>query len=351
MLQEQHSRVPEVFRRQDGESPACVRGSRAGLRFPLDARRMDIRDSGHAFSDRRQLMIGFPRPPYVWPAPYKAAAIVTIDVDGESPLAWHNRGRDFVSLSELEQRRFGPRVGVWRLLDLLDAYGAKASFFVPGMIAETYPDLMPALAARGHEIGLHGYHHEMVDQLDRAQNIQVLDRSIAIYERQLGRRPAGYRSPSWEITPEFHALLIERVFAYDASLQGFDHPYGFGGLVEIPGQWLVEDTIYFRFTGGPRDRGHPANPDAVLASWLEEFEGMREFGGLFTLTIHPWVSGRAQRIRLLRRLFDHIKAARDVWWTTAAELALWHAASPNAGVHAIDIATLDTTGVIGPPLP
>lgn len=295
-------------------------------------------------------MTGFPRPPYQWPAPYKAAAVVTIDVDGESPMAWHNRGRPVPLLSELEQRRFGPRVGVWRLLDLLDSVEAKASFFVPGMIADAYPALMPAIAARGHDIGLHGWHHEKVDELDRAQNADVLDRCIALYQRQLGRKPPGYRSPSWEITPEFHALLLARGFAYDTSLQSFDHPYGFAGLVEIPGQWLVEDTIYFRFTGGPRDRTHPANPDAVLASWIEEFEGMREFGGLFTLTIHPWVSGRAQRIRLLRKLFTHIRAAKDVWWTTAEELARWHVNSPNADVHKLDIQLLDTSGVVGPKL-
>jgi peptidoglycan/xylan/chitin deacetylase (PgdA/CDA1 family) len=296
-------------------------------------------------------MNGFPRPRYAWPAPYRAAAIVTIDVDGESPMAWHNRGRDVALLAELEQRRFGPRVGVWRLLDLLDEFGAKASFFVPGMIAEAYPFVMPGIAARGHEIGLHGWHHEKVDELDRAQNAAVLDRCIALFEAQLGRRPEGYRSPSWEITPEFHALLRERGFRFDASLQGFDHPYGYGGVTEIPGTWLVEDTIYFRFTGGPRDRTHPANPDAVLASWIEEFEGMREFGGLFTLTIHPWVSGRAQRIRLLRRLFAHMRAASDVWWTTAGEIARWHEASPNAAIHQVPIATLDTRGVVGPPLP
>ena len=66
----------------------------------------------------------------------------------------------------MERRIFGPRTGSWRLLDLLDRYGIKGTFFVPGYVAETYPDLLPAFVGRGHEVGLHGFFHEHASQIE-----------------------------------------------------------------------------------------------------------------------------------------------------------------------------------------
>ena len=62
----------------------------------------------------------FPLPPYQWPAPYRAGAIVSVNVEGEAPLAWRHRNQTLTTLGELEARRFGPREGVWRILSLLD---------------------------------------------------------------------------------------------------------------------------------------------------------------------------------------------------------------------------------------
>lgn len=268
--------------------------------------------------------------PYVWPAGRRCAAVFSADVDGESPYIWRHRGQSVDRLAEIEQRRFGPRVGLSRILDLLEAFGVKGSFYVPGVTAELYPEILPAIVGRGHEAGAHGYYHERVDELSPAENGAMLDRSLEVFTRQVGRRPAGYRSPAWELTPSVHRLLRERGFAYDSSLMGFDHPYALDGLTEIPVQWLIDDAVYFRYTGGAEPRTYPADPAAVLNAWTEEFEAMREFGGLFMITIHPWISGRGQRIRMLRSLLTRIRSCDDVWCATAAEIAAYHATSENA---------------------
>jgi peptidoglycan/xylan/chitin deacetylase (PgdA/CDA1 family) len=69
----------------------------------------------------------------------------------------------------MEQRLFGPRMGIWRILDLLEQYEIKGTFFVPGIVAENHPDLLPAFVERGHEIGLHGYFHELAAQASDAE--------------------------------------------------------------------------------------------------------------------------------------------------------------------------------------
>ncbi len=279
--------------------------------------------------------------PYRWPDGVRCAAVFSADVDGESPFVWRNRGQDVQRLGEMEQRRFGPRVGVWRILDLLDEFKIKGSFYVPAMIATVYPEILPAISARGHETGAHGYFHERVDEIDDAHNAIILERTLEVFHRQLGQKPKGYRSPSWELTPGVHKLLLQHGFAYDSSLMGFDHPYSLGGLTEVPVQWLIDDAVYFRFTGGAADRT-PVDPAAVLNGWIEEFEAMVEFGGVFMITIHPWISGRGQRVRMLRTLLARILATKGVWITTAAEIAAFHQRSTNQAAFDVPVKLVDT---------
>jgi peptidoglycan/xylan/chitin deacetylase (PgdA/CDA1 family) len=280
---------------------------------------------------------------YSWPEGKRSAFLFSVDVDVESPLAWRLRGKPAPGLAELEQRRFGARQGLRRLLDLLAEHDLIGSFFVPGRDAARYPDLLPAVANGGHELGLHGYHHERVDQISRDENEEALGRAREVFEAQVGVKPRGYRSPAWELTAELHDLLRQQEMTYDSSLMGYDHPYTLGGLTEVPVEWLTDDAVYFRFRGSGLERWHPADPGSVLASWLEEWEGVHEFGGLFTLTVHPWISGRSQRIRLLRRLLERVRSHDDVWFATAIAIAEHHRNTENASRYRESLDPLDTS--------
>ncbi|MEM8587949.1 MAG: polysaccharide deacetylase [Pseudomonadota bacterium] len=285
------------------------------------------------------------RPAYEWPEGYKSAAAFTVDVDADVPYRWQHRDAMPPTLGQLEQRRFGPRQGLWRLVGLIEQNGIKGSFYVPGLVAETHPDLLPELLDRGHEIGLHGYFHEIVAESDDAEFARALDKSLALFERQTGKPPVGFRSPAWEMTRPMLARLKEVGLAYDSSLMGFDHPYEIDGVVEIPVQWLLDDAIYFKFVGGGNDSGPPVSPAAVLESWRMEFDGLHRFGGLFMLTVHDWISGRGQRIMMLERLLGHIASAGSTWWATASEIATWHRQSPNLGRFQVEG---DIPAAIGP---
>lgn len=279
---------------------------------------------------------------YSWPEGKRAAFVFSVDVDIESPMLWRTRGQAVRGFGELEQRRYGERIGLKRLLDLQADFGIKASYYVPGYEADTYPWILPALVEKGHEIGLHGYHHELVDQLSDEENAHILDKSIAIFQQQVGVTPNGYRSPAWELTGALPQQLLERGILYDSSLMGYDHPYSVNGLTEIPVQWLTDDAIYFKFSGAGLDKWHPASPQQVLGSWLEEWEATYEFGNLFMLTVHPWVSGKGQRIRMLRTLLEHVKQQPDVWFATAQEVAKHHTGSSNNAAFKVELSLPDT---------
>jgi len=266
-----------------------------------------------------------PWQPYQWPDGHASAFCFTVDVDADAPYLWAARAEQATrSLGQLEQRRFGPRTGIWRLLDLLDRYRVRGTFFVPGAVARANPEMLPAFIERGHEIGLHGYFHELVQQSTQAEFVAALDASLELFQAQVGVQPKGFRSPAWEMTPEMLAVLRERGL-YDSSLMGADHPYEIDGVVEVPVQWAVDDAVHFKFSDPFSDKWRPAAGGPVLASWLDEWRTLHRFNGLFMLTVHDWISGRAQRLVLLERLLDEITAASGVWVATVGELAEYHA--------------------------
>lgn len=270
------------------------------------------------------------RPAYLWPPGKRSALCFSADVDAEAPYLWQHRAGLPPTLGQLEQRRFGPREGLWRILDMLDRVGIRGSFYVPSVVAELHPQILPALVARGHEVGLHGHLHELVGDCPQEMFEAALDRSLEVFQRQVGLRPVGFRSPAWEMTAAMLATLKARGIGYDSSLMGRDHPYEIDGVTELPVQWQVDDAIFFKFFGGGSDKWPPAQAGVIGQGWLDEFEAGRAYGQLFMVTVHPWISGRAQRVAMLERLLSHIVAQADVWAATAAEIADWHRQA-NAG--------------------
>ncbi|RAI02034.1 polysaccharide deacetylase [Acuticoccus sediminis] len=267
-----------------------------------------------------------PQDTYAWPDGYRSAACFTLDLDAHSPHFWNHRKGMPPLLSHLEQRRFGPRVGLWRVLDTIERYGIKGTFFVPAKTAEDYPEILPALVGRGHEIGLHGYFHELANDLSDAGFTHALEASLALFEKQTGQRPKGFRSPAWEMTPHMLAE-VKRFGFYDSSLMGYEHPYTVNGVTEVPVQWLLDDAVFFRYLGGGGDLAPPSAPGPILDGWLDEWSVLHRYGSLFMLTVHDWISGRAQRIALLEKLFERITAEKDVWWATVGEIAAHHDAT------------------------
>jgi peptidoglycan-N-acetylglucosamine deacetylase len=253
------------------------------------------------------------------------------------------------SPSMISRGEFGA-VGVARILRLLAGRGIRATFFVTGHTAETYPESLRAIVAAGHEVGHHGYLHENPCALgSREEEERVLVRGLAALDRVGGVRPVGYRSPAWDNSPHTVELLLEHRFRYESSLMGKDFepywcrvgdviqqdgPYLFGrevDLVELPVSWILDDWPHFEYLslGGRISPGLSA-PSKVEEIWRGEFDFLyRDVpGGVYTLTMHPQVIGRGHRLLMLERLIDHIAAHDGVRFTTLAEAAdAWRVAS------------------------
>lgn len=271
-----------------------------------------------------------PEPRFVWPEGTRSAAMLCFDVDGETT-ALSEDPKLATRRTLMSQCEYGPRIGVPRILGLLDHLEVPATFFIPGYIVEQHPKMVEAILAGGHEIGLHGYLHEKLAYLSEVEEAELLGRCIDILEKYTGAKPKGFRAPWFEINPWTPRLLAEAGIDYCASAMGDDVPYFHDtGVVEIPGQWLLEDWEQFAFSADPAWGFIPENCAKVYDLWWREFEAMHDFGCCFVLTLHPWLSGRPSRIRLLEEIVTAIQEKGQVWFARGREIAAYVRAHPEA---------------------
>ncbi|HCG91568.1 MAG TPA: ribulose phosphate epimerase [Dehalococcoidia bacterium] len=261
-----------------------------------------------------------------WPEDIQCVAMITFDVDGVS--SWINRDPNHQNLPSLmSMADYGPKVATPRILDILDTFNIKASFYIPGFIAETNSELVKDIYARKHEIGHHGYMHEPPYTLTPKEEHNILHKGINIIENLTGQKPKGYRSPSWELSKHSIDFLSEHDFVYDSSLMGDDKPYyvstsdNKNQLVEIPVHWVLDDAPNFVFAPSANRMGPLKTGDEVLQSWKREFRGIYEYGGCFNLTMHPQYIGSPGRLLILKELLGYINTFDNVRFLTGIEVA------------------------------
>ncbi|QEX25237.1 hypothetical protein FRZ61_51840 [Hypericibacter adhaerens] len=243
------------------------------------------------------------------------------------------------SPTPLSRGEYGARVGLPRVLKLLERHRIPATFFVPAHTAASFPEAVREIAAAGHEIAAHGFIHESPVALSRAEEVDLLARSEDVLERIIGARPVGYRSPAWDLSPHSMDVLEERGYLYDSSLMADDfRPYrprrgdvvtetGFTpgkecGLIEFPVAWELDDYPYFQFMVKPINQGL-RDPAEVGTIWRAEFDycHAQVEDGVFNLTNHPEIIGRGPRITMLDRLVAHMKAQAGVRFSTLRQEA------------------------------
>ncbi|GAA5197241.1 polysaccharide deacetylase [Arthrobacter gyeryongensis] len=267
-----------------------------------------------------------------WLGDSAAIAMLTFAVDTETPVLAAGR-RHAENAMAMSHQAFDARRGLPRLLNILDEFDLKATFFVPGISAERWPEAITDIAERGHDIAHHSYSHRPSTELTAAEERQEFEMGLEALAR-LDIRPSGYRAPMWCATWRSAELAAEFGLTYDTSLMDDDRPYvietNHGPLVELPPHWSMDDWEQYAYLPEPHLGYNIEEPEKALAVWTAELDGMREFGGLFQLTAHSFLSGRAGRARNLRTMIELILDRGDVAFKTGAELAEAVLADPNA---------------------
>lgn len=249
-------------------------------------------------------------------------ACVTFDFDAMSGLI----ARGLTSPTFISRGEFGA-VAVPRILALLRKYGVKTTFFIPGFTLETYPAQCASIVEAGHEVAHHGWTHVPPNDMTRAQEEAGLVRANAQIRKVTGQNARGYRSPSWDLSPNSMELLLEHDFLYDTSMMADDYtpyrvrqgdvielekPMLFGAptrLIEMPISWSLDDFPHFEFLR-MKTSLMPGlmNANSVVENWINDFVYLKENfdWGVVTYTFHPYVIGRGHRMMALERLLRAI---------------------------------------------
>ncbi len=295
-----------------------------------------------------------PEAPWSWSEPHWRGIVNKVRA-GRSlkPARWHGGAQVAVALSfdsdhesgelrdggsspgRLSQGEYGARVGVPRILALLRKHGIPATFFVPAVIAQLYPDEQRRIVGEGHEVAIHGWIHEFNSILDPDVEADLTRRSADTLAAITGARPVGMRTPSWDFSQHTLRIIRELGLLYDSSLMADDEPYELledgeaTGIVELPVEWIRDDAVYFNMHRNTALRPY-TSPRTVLEIWKAEFDQACAEHGLFLLTLHPHITGHRSRMVILEELVRHIRAAPGVWFATHEQLARFVKTPPGA---------------------
>jgi peptidoglycan/xylan/chitin deacetylase (PgdA/CDA1 family) len=250
-------------------------------------------------------------------------ACLTFDVDAEVVILAES-ARHARNAGVMSHQAYGPLVGMPRILDLLREYSLPATFFVPGLTADRYPQAVEAILAAGHEVGHHSYAHASPVTQTEAEERADFERALAALQKA-GASVQGFRCPSWEPSWRTAQIVAEHGLAYDSSLMDADKAYvldtGAGEIVELPVHWTLDDWEQYMYLPNPPFHSAIESPAKVLDLWISELEAMRKYGCLFVLTCHPFLTGRPHRVEVLRRVIEHALETGDVEFSYCRDVA------------------------------
>ncbi|MFP6571829.1 MAG: polysaccharide deacetylase, partial [Vicinamibacterales bacterium] len=232
--------------------------------------------------------------PERWPNGARVAVLLSFDVDNDTILLARS---DNPSIGAMSQGEYGARVGLQRVVDLVDRHNIPASFFIPAVSLILQPDMVDVIQRSGqHEFGVHGWIHELNTELDGETERDLIGRATDYLENVTGRRPVGYRAPSWNFSPNTLRIIRGFGFLYDSSLMADDRPYELlqngeaTGIVELPVEWILDDAPLLN----PRGTSY-TSPRELLQVYIDEFDKAYEEGTMFLLTTHPHIIGHRSR--------------------------------------------------------
>lgn len=288
---------------------------RADTIRPLDHNATDqqIRDTVSRVRAGRKLT------PASWPTGARVAVAISFDIDNEllartNPLP-----------VPLSQGEYGATTGLPRILAMLDRQQIPGTFYIPAVSAMLHPDMIPAILKEArHEIGVHGWIHENLPSIgDAATEERLMTRSIEYLTKAIGKRPVGYRAPSWAFSLHTLGHILKAGFLYDSSMMAMDEPYEIvadgsaTGLVELPIEWILDDFPYYSGNAS----GSLPSPEAVFQIYKDEFDMAYDERTMVIITLHPHVSGHRSRLMQIERLITYMKSKPGVWFGTLEQIA------------------------------
>jgi allantoinase len=292
------------------------------LRYPHRSRGMD--------HDRYEWSILPRRPRIEWPGGARVALWVVpslewfpLDMPAVPFRPTGGMERAYPDYWNYTHRDYGNRVGVFRLMSVLDTFGLRATAAVNAAVCERYPAVIEAGRARGWEFIAHGLHMGRVHHagLAREEEATIVRDAVATVRRVTGQPVRGWLSPG--ISESLHTLdlLAEQGIEYVCDWVNDDLPYPMrvaeGRLVSMPYSHEISDTtIIWQYHHTAAEFG-----EQIMDQFDLLYREAQQHGGrILSVSLHPWIIGQPHRIGALEKAFGHVMRRAGVWPATGSEI-------------------------------
>lgn len=270
------------------------------------------------------------RPKIAWPGGARVALWIVpvlewfpLDMPAKPFLAPGGMARPYPDYWNYSHREYGNRVGVWRLFKVLDDLGLKASVAINSALAERYPVLVQETVRRGWEVIAGGVdmgklHH---GGLDREEEAELVRACVSTLRRLSGQPVRGWLSPVKSESLNTPDLVAAEGIEYLCDWINDDLPYPLktmsGTLYSMPHAHEISDRVVLLQYKQSMDEFARQIRDQFDCLYAEAEAGG---GRVMAVTIHPWLSGQAHRVKAFREALAHIAAHDHVWSATGAEI-------------------------------
>jgi peptidoglycan/xylan/chitin deacetylase (PgdA/CDA1 family) len=217
------------------------------------------------------------------------------------------------------QREYGNRIGIFRVLDVLDRYQIRAGVALNALAAERYPFLVEQFKKRKYEFVAHGYsaNRMITSRMSEAEEKAEIDAAIDALSKAAGERPRGWQGQDYGESARTPGLLAQAGLDYVIDWPNDDQPYPMKvgrKFVSLPNQPEWDDVQQLWLRRIPTTR----YPDLVG----EAFELLHQEGGqVFCLSVHPWLMGMPHSIKYLDEALRRVERFGNVWHATPGEIA------------------------------
>lgn len=267
-------------------------------------------------------------PPQGWPAGRPLAISVSVMLEGWAEGSAPGIGPmgnplkpGVTDLQALSWAEYGPKVGAWRLLDLLDREHVRAVFYTSGVVADRYPDLAAAIASRGHKVAAHGWSQgTLPPYLSEDAEGADISRCVNTLRNATGQHPTGWLSPRCTPSAATSHLLARAGFRWHADMFDADTPY----RIDTPGGPLVGMPFTMEVNDMPLYVRYGNEPDAftrTLSRIVENWPRLGSAPACLDITLHAHIFGRPYGAIAFLDSLDVVRSARHCWLTNHRDLS------------------------------
>ncbi|MEG1547582.1 MAG: polysaccharide deacetylase family protein [Clostridia bacterium] len=207
----------------------------------------------------------------------------------------------------------------------MDKHDVKATFFVPGITAERYPEVTKEIVECGHEIGYHGYTH--VSFPDKQQEHEAMLKTERLIYDMTGFKIVGQRAPSGDMFDYSLSLFLEHNYIYSSNWRNSDGPFihKINGvevpIVELPKDSIFDDTAFDMYADRPYQTSTCLRSAREFCKiWRDEFDSLSIENRMINFVIHPQFIGHISRINALDELVGYMKE-NGAWFETNGNVA------------------------------